>query len=172
MENILKQVYLGNSVEAYAMALITFIAGIIIVYIFKKIVLSRLEKWAKRTETELDDLLIKGIEKSIVPLLYFGAFYIAVQTLSLSIKAEKTLRIISVILLTFYFLRSLTAVLNHAFKSYLRRKQHGEERIKQMHGITTLLNILIWALGLMFLLDNLGFKISTVTFGTRLKNRL
>ena len=165
MENILKQVYLGNSVEAYAMALITFIAGIIIVYIFKKIVLSRLEKWAKRTETELDDLLIKGIEKSIVPLLYFGAFYIAVQTLSLSIKAEKTLRIISVILLTFYFLRSLTAVLNHAFKSYLRRKQHGEERIKQMHGITTLLNILIWALGLMFLLDNLGFKISTVIAG-------
>ena len=115
MEDILKQVYFGNSVEAYATALITFVVGLLIVYVFKKIVLSRLEKWAKKTETNLDDLLVKGIEKSIVPLLYFGAFYVAVQTLSLSVKVEKALRIISVILLTFYFLRSLTTVLNHAF---------------------------------------------------------
>ena len=165
MEDILKQVYFGNSVEAYATALITFVVGLLIVYVFKNIVLSRLEKWANKTETNLDDLLVKGIEKSIVPLLYFGAFYIAFQTLSLSVKVEKALRIISVILLTFYFLRSLTTVLNHAFKSYLRRKKHGEERIKQMHGITTLLNILIWSLGLIFLLDNLGFKVSTVITG-------
>lgn len=165
MEKFFNQIYFGNSIESYAIAIITFIAGIFIVYIFKKIVLSRLEKWAQKTETKLDDLLIKGVEKSVIPLLYYGAFYVAVETLSLSVKAESVLRTISVILITFYFLRSLTTVLNHAFRSYLRRKEHGEERIKQMRGITTLLNILIWGLGIMFLLDNLGFKISTVIAG-------
>ena len=165
MENFLNQIYFGNSIKSYAIAIITFIVGLAIVYIFKKIVLARLEKWTKKTETNLDDLLIKGIEKSVVPLLYFGAFYMALQTLSYSVKLEKFLRIASVILITFYFLRTLTTVLNHAFKSYLRRKKHGEERIKQMHGITTLLNILIWSLGIVFLLDNLGFKISTVIAG-------
>jgi small-conductance mechanosensitive channel len=165
MENFLKQIYFGNSIESYAIAIITFIAGFLIVYIFKRIALSRLEKWVAKTETSLDDLLIKGIEKSVIPLLYYGTFYIAVQTLSLPVKAENILRIASVIFLTFYFLRSLTTILDHAFKAYLKRKEHGEEKIKQMRGITTLLNVLIWGLGMMFLLDNLGFKISTVIAG-------
>ena len=165
MEQFIDKVYLGNTILEYVTALGLFILGVFVVYIFKKIILSRLEKWAQKTETKLDDLLIRGIEKSIIPLLYFGAFYIAAQTLTLAPKFAKGLQVAFFILLTFYFLKSLTAVLNHAFTSYIRRKEHGIEREKQMRGITTLANILIWVLGLLFLLDNLGFKISTVIAG-------
>lgn len=165
MEQLLNKSYFGNSVPEYITALGLFILGILVVYVFKKIILSSIQKWAKNTKTHLDDILIRGIEKSIIPLLYFGAFYLASQTLTLTPKAEKILHIASVILLTFYFLKTLTAILNHTFKSYLRKKEHGEEREKQMRGITTLANIMIWALGIMFLLDNLGFKISAVIAG-------
>ncbi len=165
MEQFLEKSYFGNTVLAYITAVGIFILGVLVVYVFKKIILSRLEKWAENTETKLDDLLVKGVEKSIIPLLYFGAFYTAAQTLTLVPKFAKTLQVASVILLTFYFLKSLTAVLNHAFISYIRRKKHGAEREKQMRGITTVANILIWVLGLLFLLDNLGFKISSVVAG-------
>ncbi|MGA7837211.1 MAG: mechanosensitive ion channel domain-containing protein [Ignavibacteriaceae bacterium] len=165
MEQFLEKSYFGNTVLAYMTAVGIFILGVLVVYVFKKIILSRLEKWAENTETKLDDLLVKGVEKSIIPLLYFGAFYTAAQTLTLVPKFAKTLQVASVILLTFYFLKSLTAVLNHAFISYIRRKKHGAEREKQMRGITTVANILIWVLGLLFLLDNLGFKISSVVAG-------
>jgi len=165
MEQFLEKSYFGNTVLAYITAVGIFILGVLVVYVFKKIILSRLEKWAENTETKLDDLLVKGVEKSIIPLLYFGAFYTAAQTLTLLPKFAKTLQVASVILLTFYFLKSLTAVLNHAFISYIRRKKHGAEREKQMRGITTVANILIWVLGLLFLLDNLGFKISSVVAG-------
>ncbi len=165
MEQFLDRSYFGNTLWMYFMALGIFILGVLIVYVFKKIVLSRLEKWAKKTTTTLDDLLIKGAEKSLVPILYFGAFYLALQSLALSAKAEKALHIATVVLLTFYLLKSLTSVLNIAFKSYLRKKEHGEEREKQMRGITVLANVMIWVLGLVFLLDNLGFKVSAVIAG-------
>lgn len=165
MENLLDKIYLGNSIQSYIIALATFIIGIFVVYVFRKIVLGRLQKWAKKTETKLDDLLIRGMEKSIVPLLYFGALYIALETLILSAKAEKIIHIALIILLTFYILKSITNLLNHAFKSYIRRKDHGEEREKQLRGITTLVNILVWVVGIMFLLNNLGFNITSVIAG-------
>ncbi len=165
MEKFLEQTYFGNSVWLYLTALLTFIGGVFAVYIFKRIVLTRLQAWAEKTETKLDDLLIKGIEKSIVPLLYYGAFYVAINTLTLTPKIIKGVDVVSIVIITFYFLKSLTAILTHAFRAYIRKKEHGEEREKQLRGITTLGNILIWALGLVFLLDNLGFKVSTVLAG-------
>lgn len=164
MDQLLDQTYFGNSVWLYITTLGIFLLGLFIVFIFKIVILSKLRTWAEKTDTQLDDLLIEGMEKSLIPLSYFATFYVALQTLELSVKVEKWLHIASVILLTFYLLKAITTVISHATRSYIKR-EHGAERETQMRGITYLLNLLIWSIGLMFLLDNLGFKISAVIAG-------
>jgi small-conductance mechanosensitive channel len=158
------QSFWGNTVWMYMMTLGVFLLGILIVFILKKTVLFRLRIWAESTTTQLDDLLIEGVEKAVIPFAYFAAFYLSVQNLYFSVKAEKALYFATVVFLTFCFLKAITTFLNHFSQTYIKKEQ-GEERAKQMKGLTAFLNIIIWALGLMFLLDNLGFKITSVVAG-------
>ncbi len=165
MHDLLNQTYFGNTVLTFITALLIFIIGIVVINIFKKIILSRLKKWAERTETSLDDFLIRGMEKAVIPLLYFGAFYLAVRTLALPSKAEMLLNTISVILITFLALRVLSSFIRYSLGIYVRKKGAGEARQKELKGITTILTLIVWALGLVFLLDNLGFKVASVIAG-------
>jgi len=169
MKEFLNQTYFGNTVESYAIALGIFILGAIILTIFKKIVLSRLKKWSEKTETKLDDLLIKGMEKSILPVLYLSVFYVAVDYLSLPAGVEKGIGIGAVILITFFVIRLITSTLRYSLSAYVKRKSPGEEdadrRLRQINGITLIFNFIIWVVGFVFLLDNLGFEISAVIAG-------
>ena len=165
MQNVLNQSYFGNSVTLYLTALGTFIVCIIAVLIFKKILMGRLKAWAEKTKTTLDDFLIQGIEKTVIPLLYFGGFYLALHTLNITPKAEKIIQIASLVLVTFFSLKLIVSTMNYSLSVYLRRKGKSETRQKEIRGITTLLSILIWTLGFVFLLDNLGLNVSAVIAG-------
>jgi len=158
------QSFWGNTVSMYMLTLGVFIFGIACIYIFKKIIMSRLRVWAEKTTTQLDDILVIGIEKAAIPLAYFGAFYLSMQNLNFSEKAERALYFTTVIFLTYFFLKAITTFLNYLSQTYIKKEQ-GEDRAKQMKGLSTLLNVAIWVLGLMFLLDNLGFKITSVVAG-------
>ncbi|QQS36123.1 MAG: mechanosensitive ion channel family protein [Ignavibacteriales bacterium] len=165
MNEFLNQNYFGNTVQQYIVSAVIFIAGIIIIHIFKKIILSKLKKWSEKTETQLDDILIRGIEKTVVPLLYFGALYFAISSLNIPEKVQRTIDVVTIIVITFFFLRTVTSVIKFILTSYLAKGDHTISKQKQLKGITTLASVLVWGLGLIFVLDNLGFKISAVIAG-------
>jgi small-conductance mechanosensitive channel len=165
MREFLNQTYFGNTITAYIVAVGIFIAGIILIKVFKGIVLRRLKKWAEKTETTLDDFLIKGIEKSIVPLLYYGAFYIGITSLKLSSQALNIIKIVSLILLTFFIIKLISSGIMFTMSYFIRKQERGDEKVRQLRGMTVLINIFIWVIGIVFLMDNLGFNISAVIAG-------
>lgn len=165
LKDFMNQTFLGNSYYDYLTALIIFISGITIIYLFKKIILKKLKTWSEKTATTLDDLLIRAIEKSILPLLFFGVFYIAVNTLTLSEDFISAFNIITSILITYFVVRVIISAVNYALKTYLNKNEDNERRERQVKGIKGLLNLLIWSIALVFLLDNLGVKISAVVAG-------
>lgn len=164
MYDFLNQTYFGNTVLKYLIAALIFIVGIIVVIIFRKVVLSKLKKWAERTETSLDDYLLKGIDKAVVPFLYYSAFYLAIRTLILSGAVETVLKDITVIILTFLALRVFTSFIGYSLTAYVK-KRGGESKQKEIKGITTIVTLVIWVVGIVFLLDNLGLKVTSVITG-------
>jgi len=142
-----------------------FILAVVLIYILKTIILKRLKKWAERTSTTIDDFIIRGIEKTVVPLLYFGAFYSALNTLNLDVRVSKALNIISAVLVAYFSIRLITNFIRYSINSYVMRKGEPVEKQRQVRGILTIINVLVWGLGLVFLLDNLGFEISAVIAG-------
>ena len=165
MQSFLNQSFLGNSIWQYISAVIVLIIGIIAVKIFKKIVLSKLKKWTEKTKTVIDDFLLKQSEKIIIPLLYYGSVYLAVTSLTLNYKIEKFIDYASIILVTFFVIRLITSIINVGLEVYLGRRGTAESKRKELKGITSILNILIWLFGIMFLLENLGFNIGTIIAG-------
>lgn len=165
MSEFLQQIYFGNTVKEYLIAFAIIVAGIIIVNIFRKIILSRLKVWSEKTETEIDDFLIKGIEKTAVPLLYFGVLYVAIKSLTLSAQADKIVNVASIVIVTFFIVRLIMSIIRFSLNFYLKRKGSPEEKQRQIRGLVTIIAIFVWAIALMFLLDNLGYDISAVIAG-------
>ena len=165
MQEIFNYSIFGNSVYNYLIALGIFIGGTVIVFIFKKYILSRLKRWAESTSTSLDDLLVRAIEKSLIPVFYFGIFYMSLHTLILSPDFKKGLSIAAIILITILIVRTIISAINHGLRTYLRKSDDSDEREKQIKGIRGIVNLAIWAIALVFLLDNLGLKISAVVAG-------
>jgi small-conductance mechanosensitive channel len=165
MDDILNRTFLQNSVLDYLIFLGIFIAGILIIQVIKKIVLHRLRKWSEKTHTTVDDFLIGIIEGKLIPLLYFGAFYLSSESLVLTEFTVKVINIAGIILLTFFGLRLLVALINYSLEAYWIRKEVDENRQRSLKGIITVIKTVIWGIGITFLLDNLGFEISTVVAG-------
>lgn len=165
MKEIIDYIILGNTVYQYLIALAIFIGGIALVYVFKKIILHRLKKWAASTETSIDDYLIKSIEKSFVPVFYFLIFYLAIKSLTLSSSFEKGLNIFIVLLITYLVVKIIASTINYFFTSYSKKSDASEQRQKQLKGIRGLINLLVWVIAIIFVFDNLGVKISAVVAG-------
>lgn len=165
MQNFIDRVYFGNSVSAYLTALIIFVVGVLVVKILDRIILRRLKRWAEKTETKLDDFIVKGIEKNFIPLLYFLAFFIAIKSLNLDKRFDRYFEVISVIIFTFYVLRSVTSIISYSLKAFVIKTGGDAHKQKQLKGISSIISFVIWTMGFVFVLDNLGFKVSAVIAG-------
>lgn len=162
-QDIMQRTFMDNRIMDYAVFLLVFLLGIAAVRVFKAIVIRSLKKWAERTVTALDDFLIKTLEKKLVPVLYLGAFYLSVQSLTLHPTVSKSIDILGVVLLTVFSIRFLMAVFEYVIKDYWLKGDEIKE--KSFRGILPAVKVAVWGLGVVFLLDNLGFKISTVVAG-------
>ena len=165
MNDFLSQIYFDNTVQDYLIALGVILGGILILGIFKKVILKRLEKWAERTESTLDNFLLHGLEKFALPALNFFIIYAGINYLTLSEKADKIIRIAVAVLITYFLLRLISTIALHGLQSYVRRQDQGEEKIKQLGGIMLILNIVIWGVGCIFLFDNLGYNVGAIIAG-------
>lgn len=165
MKEILDYVILGNTVYQFLIALAIFIGGSVVIYIFKKIILHRLKKWADSTATRLDDYLIKAIEKTFVPIFYLLVLYLGIKSLTLSPSFEKGLNIFIILLVTYSAVRIIISIINYFFTSYANKSDASEQRLKQLKGIRGLINLIVWIIAIIFVFDNLGIKISAVVAG-------
>lgn len=165
MEQFLNEMVWGNTIQKYLVAAGIFVIGFIVVTIFKKIILVQLKKWAEKTTTKLDDYIIIGIRKAIVPILYYGSLYVAIKTLNLSPYAENVLSLVTIFAATFFSIRLITSTLDFSITNYSRMEGTSEQKGKQLKSLSVLARLLVWGIGLIFLLDNLGVNISAVVAG-------
>ena len=165
MEDFLNQIYFGNTILKYIEAIGIFIHVLILVKIFQLIVLRRLKKWAEKTKTTIDDFILIGIKKSVVPIIYYGAIFLSARSLNLSDSATSILDVLSIVVVTFFIIRLITSTLDFSITSYTAKQDAGDKKAKQLKSISALARIIIWGVTLVFLLDNLGFDISAVVAG-------
>ena len=161
MKEILDRIFLGNSILDYLVFLGIFLGGIIAVGIFKRIVLGRL---VEKTKTKIDYFVVAAISKKVIPLLYFGVFYISVRNLVLNQGLVKIIRIAGVALLTVFAVQIVITTITSVIKTFWTKKR-GAAGEEELGGMLTTVNIIVWAAAVIFFLDNMGFKISTVLAG-------
>jgi small-conductance mechanosensitive channel len=164
-QEIMKEIYWGNRVMDYAICVCLFLAGCLAVKLFRHIILRRLQRWAEKTTTTLDDFLIRVIQRVAVPLAYFGVFFVSVNTLTLAPLLKKGIATVGVALLTFFTARLATALITYGLDFYLVKRGREAALERSLKGILSVTKLIVWGLAVVFFLDNLGFKISAVIAG-------
>jgi len=165
LSQILSRSFLHNTLFNYTISFGIFLLLCIIAMLIRFVFLSKVKERAEETETDLDDFAILQFKKNIMPVLYFSTLYIATRNLVLHARIEKGLDILGILLISFFGVRLLSATIQKLMEKYLKRIQSDDEYIHTMRGLFPIINIIIWSIGTIFLLDNLGFNISAVVAG-------
>lgn len=165
MEELLDQVYYNNTIREYLIALSVIAGGLILALIFKSVIVSRLKRWAASTEGTWDDFIVESVSRFVLPILQWIIVYWGIHLLRLSDQAERVIEIITSILITFYVLRLISSVVLMLLRAEVKRREHGDEKMKQLGGLIMVVNIIIWLLGLVFLLSNWGIEVTPIIAG-------
>ena len=165
MWDILNMEFFGNKVWDYATAVLLFFALLIFIWIFRKILLNRLRDLAKKTDTTIDDFLIRILRKILIPLSYYGAFYLSIEGLTIDPAFRKIINVLGMALVMVFSARFITLLIAYLFDVYLVKKGKNVTLERSLDGMLKVVKVIIWGLAIVFFLDNIGFKISTVIAG-------
>src|SRR6185312_1950489 len=151
-----------NTVEAWTLALVTFLVTFTVLPIIKSFVSSRRRKWVQSGGGQLPD----AMERTSRLFLWAVAVYLASRILVFTAAIERGLTIIIVAL--FWMQAGLWAMAAVRFAIERRRKRSEalDSALKSSLDIILFVAaILVWAMVLLLALDNLGVQIKPLLAG-------
>jgi small-conductance mechanosensitive channel len=156
----------GNSIQQWAIAVVTTAVIFIIARQLRGMVLKRVSRIAPTTNTVWDDLMVEALTCVhwlflLIVSVYFGALPLSLPTLAAAVIFK--LFFLSA-LLQVGFLGSHT--IRAAFDNY-RQKQidKNAEAVTTLSSVAFLLRILLWILLFLVALDNFGADVTTLIAG-------
>ena len=165
MKEFLQQIWWSNSVQQYAIVLIEIILVLIVYRLFKKFIVTALKKFAAKTATQADDAIVDAAEKFILPYVCLTLIYGVLEQLNFSVHAEHVLKVVIAVITAYYFVRFVNHVIHLSVLLYMQRKGEPPERITHLSGILIVLKALVWIGGILMLIENLGYNITTIITG-------
>lgn len=165
MDSLWNKIVMGNSVLNWVIAIGIIVISFAAIRIFRSIFIKKIKTWAAKTSNSLDDFFVMLAEKTLFPVLYIGAVYSGISYLTLGGKAANILHIAVLLISTFLVISAVTSALNYFITRAISAKDDATENKKQARGIIIIINIVVWVLGIVFLVNNLGYDITSVITG-------
>lgn len=153
-----------NSLPTYIAAALAIVLGLVAVGIVKKIISSVVKKPFISANPRLTPKYVHAVQRRLGSFLIILPFYAAVGLLTMPDDLQRFFDIIFLCLLLFTGIKLLSALIALLIDFALRG---GHSSIDPATGkaIMPIARTVLWAVALTFLLDNLGFKISTIIAG-------
>jgi small-conductance mechanosensitive channel len=165
IEEFLQREFYNNTLMEYLTCLGIIAGGILAVRIAGALLLRRLKAWAKKTEGTIDDFLVDRIRGTAIPLAYLAIAQAALRVLTLTPRVDRVIDIAGIVLMTVLVILFTVSIVRYSFEEYSRKRGEDATSDRALKGVVSLAKVLVWITGGLFLLDNLGFKISAVVAG-------
>ncbi len=174
ISGILNQNLFGVPIEK----LIMFFIIILLTYIIRSAILYILDKKVtlivKKTKTEIDDLIVNAIKKPLSYFILLQGFYIAILSLQLPEKITQfditvsdivhSIYILAISFIALYFVFKLIDILGfYLHKEARKSKSTLDDQLVPL--VVRSLRILVVTLGILFILENFGYDITSLLAG-------
>jgi small-conductance mechanosensitive channel len=165
MKDLLEQSFWGNTYFAYLVAFGSMLLTWAAVQVIKRTIGRRIHRIVVGTESEYDDMVFRAVQRFLLPLAYIAINYQIITQLNLHPNLVKVLRAAMYVVAVYFIVRAVNHMLEALLKGIMEKRQESAERIRQLKGVMLVLKAVIWLLGLVVLLDNLGYDVATIIAG-------
>ena len=164
--NLLAESYAGNTLFAWLVAGSVWIALVLAMRLVQTLVMQRLDVAAKRTRTEIDDIVVSLLRRTRWFFPAAIALYVAAQLLVLPIGVVRGVHIVVVVLLLAQAaIWGNTAINLWVSRTTVRCVQDDAARTTTITALGYLARVLLWSFILLLALDNMGFNVTTLIAG-------
>lgn len=162
---MMKHEILGNTLTDLATALVVLVLGLVAVRAVKQVLARRILRSAEPTPFTTAAFLSGNLDTIGFPLAYLSVLYVALTSLRLGSRGDRLIGGLASVAITYFAVRFLSGAVRHGLGEYWVRREPDPVRQGSVRALLPVLNCAIWVLGVAFLLDNLGFDVSTVVAG-------
>lgn len=158
--------YFGNTAADYLYAAAVF--GIVLagLYLLRSVVLARLRELAKRTRTDLDDLLVDLIYAVKAPEYHLIALYAAVRYLELPPSFHGALLAVIMVVLAVRAVTLAQKLLDYWLEKFAAER-YSDQAVREtvLKSGRAIFRTLLWVTAAIFVLSNLGVNVSAALAG-------
>jgi small-conductance mechanosensitive channel len=166
LQDIMAKEYFGNTVQDYGVAVVVFALVWIGLWVLKHVVIKRLARWAEGTRTNIDNI-ITGVLRRVGPVVYlFLALWLATRGLALDDGVGRPLEIVFVVILTVKVVQLAQDIVRFLLEKWVERAEMDEASGNfVIRYLMTVFRLVLWAGGLVFVLDNVGIEVTSIVAG-------
>lgn len=164
----LETVYFGNTMLQYIIALSIIAASIIAGKIVYWIIANFVKVFTAKTKTMLDDILIEALQGPLLFFIFYISYNYAYKTLSFPEATMQVFVNISYILLAINVSWLIMNIVDAIIREYFQRiaaKTKTELDDQLLPILRTLVKVIIVAIAIISILDNMGFDIASLLAG-------
>ncbi|MBU4589502.1 MAG: mechanosensitive ion channel family protein [Candidatus Omnitrophica bacterium] len=149
------------TIPAYIYAPVVYFVWVSLLLFIKKIIFGRVEKFASRTSSQLDDILLGALNFPLVLLIFVSGAFI-IEKISPILTDSDLSRLIIVALKTTAIL-AIVLFLDRLFNNLIHVYSRKVNILKTSGGVARgFVRIIVMALGLLILLDSFGVSITPI----------
>ncbi|MEO8414936.1 MAG: mechanosensitive ion channel domain-containing protein [Ginsengibacter sp.] len=163
--NFWNRILFGNPLNDWAIAIGIIVVSFALIKILKGPVIKKLKKWSRKTTITFDDFLVLAIEKSVIPFLYFAAIFGAFDYLTFNTRTTHIVEVAKLFIITYFILGLVTSAIQYSIFTFLEKQENSDVKKKQASSLVIILKGVVWILGLVFLVNNLGYNVTTIITG-------
>ncbi len=172
ISEILKSNLFGISIERLALFFIIILITFIIKTTFLYIVDKKITKLIKKTKTDIDDLILNAIRSPLSYFILLQGFYLAILALQLpknisNFDIPEILHAIYILaislIMLFLVFRLVDVIAFYLYREAKKTKSTLDDQLVPL--IVKSLRVLVVTLGILFILDNFGYNITSLLAG-------
>ena len=160
--------FFGNSIQHWIIAFLVLIGSFLLVKMLYWIFSSVFKNLTSKTKTNLDDILVKNLQKPLTNLVVIGAYYFSVSYLHFDKNIEIVLVNIAYLLFTITLTSIVSKIIDALISEVILPISKKTETSFDNHLIPVIqkaVRAIIWSLGIVIGLDNIGFDITAMIAG-------
>jgi len=156
----------GNTIDQYLVASATFVAAFLVLRLSKRILAARLVTLAHRTETDIDDLLVRLFRRIGSAIFALISLDLAMRMLVVPPAAVRAFDVLLLVVLSFRTVQVLQDVVLFGVDRWVTRGKPDDPGARAAsRNISAVARLALWLVGTLFVVSNLGLNVSSVIAG-------
>ncbi len=158
------------NIQEYVAMAILFVSLVVLFRLLRGVVVVRLKALSRRTSTDLDDTVIDAVHSIRMWVLIILALYISIQALSLPSWLDKTWSAVVFLSLVWQMIEVSLRFVDYFVHKMVEKDEDGDGVVDPNAAtasdlIRLMSRITLWALGIIFVLSNLGIEVTSLIAG-------